>query len=446
MVTEVEAEVEALLGEDGAALLDLEALETAARRCALSVAAQALQEKLNADGSDYQGPWLGCECGGRARYAGRRRKRFTSALGGLVLERAYYHCEACESGFYPRDRELGLEGGSLSPGALRMVGTAAARVSFAESSELLAELAGLRIDPKRVERAAEALGGEIAADERLRVESDPPSAPTMYLGMDGTGVPVRRGEMKGRAGKQPDGSAKTREVKLVTLWTAQSLDRHGRASRDSGSVSYSAAIESAAGRDTDPGLSAFARRVGREAERRGFELAPRPVVLGDGAPWIWNLTGEQFPEAIEIVDLYHAQEKIWDASRALHGTDLQRLREWAEAGCEALVEGRLDDLLSTLQLGAAQCEPVRHCAEYVQRNRHRMQYADFRAQGLMVGSGVIEAGCKTTIGARLKRAGMHWSVKGANAIIALRCCYLSGRFEDFWEHRSIRGSSAISKI
>ena len=161
-------------------------------------------------------------------------------------------------------------------------------------------------------------------------------------------------------------------------------------------------------------------------------------MLGDGAAWIWNLTGEQFPEAIEIVDLYHAQEKIWDASKALHAGDPPRLQEWAEAGCEALTERRLDGLLSILRSGA-QCEDVRQCADYVERNRERMQYADFRAQGLTVGSGVVEAGCKTTIGARLKRAGMHWTVDGANAIIALRCCYLSGRFEDFWESRSVRG-------
>ena len=318
-----------------------------------------------------------------------------------------------------------------------MVGTAAARVSFAESSQLLAELAGLRIDPKRVERAAEALGGEIADDEYLRVEPEPPSAPTMVLGMDGTEVPVRPGETEGRAGRQPDGSSKTREVKLVTLWTAESLDPQGRPRRDPGSVSYSAAIESAATRDTDPDLSAFARRLGREAEHRGFGLAKRQVVVGDGVPWIWNLTAEQFPEAIEIVDLYHAQEKIWDASKALHAGDPPRLREWAEAGCEALAEGRLDDLLGALRSGAAECEQVRQCAEYIERNRDRMQYADFRAQGLSVGSGVVEAGCKTTIGTRLKRAGMHWSVHGANTIIALRCCYLSGRFEDFWERRSV---------
>ena len=120
------------------------------------------------------------------------------------------------------------------------------------------------------------------------------------------------------------------------------------------------------------------------------------------------------------------------------GSLTRRLQQCGKPGCEALAEGRLDDLLSILRSGAA-CEDVRQCADYVERNRERMQYADFRAQGLTVGSGVVEAGCKTTIGARLKRAGMHWTVDGANAIIALRCCYLSRRFEDFWERRSVRG-------
>ena len=110
-IAEIEAEVEALLGQGTSEALDLEAWETAARRCALQVAARVLEEKLNADTSDYRGPWFVLRnAAGSARYAGRRRKRFTSVLGPLVLERAYYHCVGCESGFYPRDRELGLEG------------------------------------------------------------------------------------------------------------------------------------------------------------------------------------------------------------------------------------------------------------------------------------------------------------------------------------------------
>ena len=133
----------------------------------------------------------------------------------------------------------------------------------------------------------------------------------------GTGVPVRPSEVDGRRGKQPDGSARTREVKLVTVWTAQTRDKDGKPVRDPGSVSYNAAVESAASRDTDPLPSAFAQRVYREAQRRGFDTAVRRVVLGDGAAWIWRLSAEQFPGAIEIVDIYHAKQHLCDVAKAI---------------------------------------------------------------------------------------------------------------------------------
>ena len=81
-------------------------------------------------------------------------------------------------------------------------------------------------------------------------------------------------------------------------------------------------------------------------------------------------------------------------------------------------------------------DEARKCGEYIQRNRHRMRYPELEAQGLCTSTGVVEAGCKVAIGTRLKRAGMHWTLQGANAIIALRCTKLSGRFEDCWERRS----------
>jgi hypothetical protein len=141
---------------------------------------------------------------------------------------------------------------SLTPGVLRMTGSATALVSFVESSGLLRELAGVEVSASQVERAAEALGAEIAAEEHNCVEPAGDVAPTMCLGMDGTGVPMRNSEVAGRAGKQPDGSAKTREAKVVTIWTAESRDDQGKPMRDPGSVTYSAAIESAAARDTHP--------------------------------------------------------------------------------------------------------------------------------------------------------------------------------------------------
>ena len=419
--------------------MDFEALEQAARRQALCVAARAVERRLNADQTDYQGPTRPCACGQAARYAGRRPKTLTTALGSLTLERAYYHCDACHAGVCPRDQALGVQGTALSPAATRMVGHAAASVSFAEASELLGELAGVAVDTKQVERTAEALGREIADDEREVVEPEPDAAPTMYLGLDGTGVPVRKAEVEGRRGKQPDGSAKTREVKLVTVWTAERRDDQGLPVRDPGSVSYSAAVESAASRDTDPLPSAFAQRADREARRRRFDTAPRRVVLGDGAEWIWNLAGEQFPGAIEIVDLYHAKEHLCDVAKAIYGPGTDLAAQWAKHRRDELDQGQLDALLAALRDHSQTTAEARNCIDYLTRNRRRMRYPRFRAMGLCVSSGVVEAGCKHTIGARLKRAGMHWSVAGANAIIALRCCKLSGRFENFWERRAANG-------
>ena len=420
--------------------LDFEALELSARRQALGVAARAVERRLNADLTDHAGPSVACACGQRAGYAGRRRKTFTTVLGAVTLERAYYRCAACHAGVCPRDRALGLHNTSLSPATARLVGLTATSVSFVEASEWMGALAGVAVDPKQVERTAEALGREVAADEREAVEPAPAAAPTLYLGLDGTGVPVRKSEVEGRRGKQPDGSAKTREVKLVTVWTAETRGADGVPERDPGSVSYSAAIESAASRPTDPLPSPFAQRAYREAQRRGFDSASRRVVIGDGAPWIWNLAGEQFPGAIEIVDIYHAKGHLCDVAKAIYGAGTDLAARWGKARRDELDAGRLDAILTELHVHRETCEEARQCIDYLTRNRHRMRYPEFRAAGLCVSSGVVEAGCKLAVGARLKRAGMHWTVAGANAIIALRCCKLSDRFEDFWERRAARAA------
>jgi hypothetical protein len=318
-------------------------------------------------------------------------------------------------------------------------------VSFEEGHALLHELAGVAVATTHVERAAEDVGREIAKDEQRVVEPpviSEPLAPTLYLGMDGTGVPVRHAELVDRAGKQPDGSAKTREVKLVTIWSAEGRDEDGTPVRDEGSISYSAAIESAAQKDTDTTPSAFAARVQREATRRGFDHAPRRVVLGDGALWIWNLADELFPGAVQIVDRFHAQQHLSDVGKAIYGPTSEVGRAWSKARHDELDDGKTDDLLAALAIHAVANEEARKCIGYVEHNRDRMRYAEFRAAGLCTSTGVVEAGCKVAIGTRCKRAGMHWTVAGADAIIALRCCLLSGRFEEFWERRALRPEAA----
>lgn len=260
-----------------------------ARRAALKLALRVIEGFLNTHESEHSPAQQPCRCGQMSRYAGRRAKRFQTALGEMSLNRAYYHCSSCQAGFAPRDRALDLEHSSASPAVLRMVGTVGAMVSFQEGSALLEELAGLKINAKQVERWAEKLGTEIAEDEKQNTAGlqSEPSAQTMYLGLDGTGIPMRATELKGRPGKQADGTAKTREVKLCTVWSAESRDEQGRPVRDAGSVTYSAAIESAATLDTAAIASPFSQRVLREATRRRFT---------EDRPAIWNwLHGQSKP-------------------------------------------------------------------------------------------------------------------------------------------------------
>ncbi len=161
--------------------------------------------------------------------------------------------------------------------------------------------------------------------------------------------------------------------------------------------------------------------------------------MGDGAEWIRNIAEQHFPGAIQIVDLYHARQHLWDLARKLHPNDEVRQKRWMMRQQDRLDEGKIEKLVASLRsidsTNADLAETIRTEADYFENNADRMRYPEFRRQHLFVGTGVIEAGCKTVIGSRLKQSGMFWTIRGANAIIALRCCCFSGRFEDYWEAR-----------
>ena len=177
--------------------------------------------------------------------------------------------------------------------------------------------------------------------------------------------------------------------------------------------------------------------MARDTLADSYSNPARSVVLGDGSTWIWNTARELFPQAVQILDRYHAKEALHRVAQAIFGTTPEA-KTWAEQRCAELDEGRLRDIIHQLRSPANACAEATKCLWYIVRNRARMRYPKFRAQGLCTSTGVLEAGCKVVIGARLKRAGMRWTVQGANAIIALRCSKLSGRFEDFWERRRER--------
>lgn len=397
-----------------------------------------LAERVNADGGDYRGPRIDCGEGHPAVFVEYRRKDVLTVLGPVAVQRAYYHCAACQAGVIPKDRDLDIPDTSFSPGVRRMMGRVGGKEAFAAGRRDLEELAGVMVRTKAVERVAETLGAQVEAVAQAEREAalagklvPLQAAPKLYIAIDATGVPMVPRETAGRPGKDDTGKAKTREAKLGCLFTQTRLDEKGRPVRDPDSTTYVGAIEPA---------EAFGRRLYAEGVRRGVQRAAHVSVLGDGAVWIWGLAEEHFPGATQIVDLYHAREHVAELGKLLYGPGSAAAKPWTAARSEELDAGEVERLLAALgrlrPRGEEAQEAVRKAQGYFETNAARMRYGDFRRQGLFIGSGVVEAGCKTIIGFRLKQSGMRWTVRGANAIIALRCAELSGRWEEFWEARS----------
>jgi hypothetical protein len=373
----------------------------------------------------YRGPRVPCGQGHEAEFVSYRDKMFDTVLGPVTLNRAWYHCAACKHGFAPRDAELGMAGASLSPGLAAMNDRVAAAGPFAQAAGLLENLAGVRLDVKRVERAAEASGAAQAAAVRDRarliagrklVPLPPSPVPDMLYGaIDGTGVTMTAKETAGRQGKGEDGRARTREVKLGVFFTQDEVDEKGYPVRDRASSSYIATFEPAA---------VFGDLVKAEGIRRGADHVRQLTILGDGAAWIWNIAVSRFPEATQVVDLFHAREHLHDLARQLEFMLGDRKEEWLAARLEDLDYGDIDAICREARvfpLEGIKKDELGTALGYFENNAPRMRYKWFRSRGLFVGSGLVESGCKAVIGQRLKLSGMRWTVTGAEAITTLRC-------------------------
>jgi hypothetical protein len=373
---------------------------------------------------------------------GLRSQPVLTAVGEARVSRPYSLCWHCHVGQFPVDVELDIQHTGLSPGVRRMLAAVGSAAPFDDGRQQMQLLAGLTVTTKAVERTAETIGTDIAQGEQSAIQKavqlDLPvivgePIPILYVQMDGTGVPVVKKETEGRKGKTDGQPAHTREAKLGCVFTQTTWDQQGYPIRNPDSTTYTGAIETAA---------EFGKRLYLEAWKRGWSRAEKKVVIGDGAEWIWNLAADHFPGAIPIVDLYHARQHLWDLARKLHPNDEGSQRAWMKVHQKRFLDkGKIEKLVDSLRSietdNPELAEKIRAEAEYFERNAERMRYPKYRRQHLFVGSGVIEAGCKTVIGSRLKRSGMFWTVRGANAILALRCCHLNGRFEHYWEARRV---------
>lgn len=419
----------------------MEALEAALRAAALGHAAQALGDLMSTVGRAHREQEVACpRCCGAMHSTGPRTKQVLTMLGEVTYTRSRYQCPHCGQVRYPSDEVFDMVKTSRSPGVRRQTARLGAKEPFHEVAEDLHELAGIQLSRKDAERIAEAIGEDIEKRDRRERERirfvQPPAADavksieTLYIEVDGTGVPLVPWELEGRKGKQPDGPARTREVKLGCVFTQTAWDEEGRPIRDPRSTTYTGGVEE---------VGPFGRRIYAQALRQGLFEAKRVVVLGDAATWITSIVQDHFPMALHIVDFYHAKEHVAGLAKALFfkPADATHYRErWWELLADGRIEEIVEQACAHLPQNPNANPDARREIAFLEKHKDKMRYAQLRQQGLFIGSGVVEAACKTIVCQRLKQSGMEWTVRGADAIVALRCAILSNRFKDYWDARA----------
>jgi hypothetical protein len=357
-------------------------------------------------------------------------REIETLFGPLTLRRNYYHAAQTRSGRYPLDEALKLSG-PYTPALAQLMSRAGAQSGFESGSEDLRIYGGLTIQGRQIHRLMQTIGPAVQrALDTAPVSPPDKSIPVLYVEVDGTGAPMVPAALAGRKGKQPDGTAKTREVKLGCVFTQQGTDAEGHPVRDPDSTTYLCGLEMAGD---------FGTRLRREARVRGLGRSARVVMLGDGAAWVWELGRVNFPSATQILDYYHAREHLTRLAEALAGKATPAAAKLQQTWEKLLWAGKVPQLLKNARQRArrATAEPsaaVTAELGYFEKNQLRMRYRLFRNQGLFIGSGVVEAGCKTVVGQRAKQSGMCWSEAGLLAVLHTRCALLSRRFDAFWQN------------
>lgn len=373
------------------------------------------------------------------RYCNRSR-RIQTLFGEVNLTRCYYYHRPSGQGRCPLDEQLQLEGGCTPSVARLMCRAASQSPSYQEAAADLQAYAQLVFDPRDLGRQVAALS-PLLREALEDLSPTPPavgtasSIPVLYVSSDGTGVPMRREALEGRSGKQEDGTARTREAKLGCVFTQSVTDEQGEPIRDPASTSYVGTFQ---------GCREAGILLRQEAVRRGLGRAEQVVYLGDGAAWVWENCRLNFPGAVEILDFYHATEHVGALAKALHDTDPIRAASQQSQWCRTMKEHSPASFLPEVQ-SALEANPlwpqekrdaIQAELDYLQNHASRTRYGEFRANGYFIGSGVIEAGCKTVVGRRFKQSGMFWSEHGAEDLLSLRCQIIGPHFNRIWNHRS----------
>lgn len=393
-----------------------ETTEKMIRDSVLKIGASILEGALEAVGNGYTKSIIPCSCGKKMRYVEDRPKKILTLTGEVKISRAYYNDGECNRGLVPLDKRLDIENTTFSPGVREAIALIDAEIPFEKGRIILKKIMHLEVSKQRSIIISEAIGKEIERrsiqdqnnlkQKEIKIEEVPSR---LYVSADGTMVLTDQ---------------KWKEVKVGAIFDS-SLDNKGNPVR--GQTNYVGSFE-----DSEK----FGWRLWSEAYKRGSENAKEIIGLGDGSKWIWNLIQFHFPGSVEIVDWYHATERVWGIAKFIYGEGSPPSKKWAKKQIKFLKKGKINNIISSIKeinpKGKEKKEKVQDAITYFENNQGRMNYKYFRRKGYFIGSGVVEAGCKHIVGDRFKKSGMRWSMDGAQSILQLKLCVLNDKWDHFW--------------
>lgn len=461
---------------------DLTGLEQLVRETVAGLGRGWMEQILNGSAAKERGcePPVG-SCGHAQQLVGYRPKQVLTLLGKITFKRAYYQCKPdeerpanegrspvrtptaispsipCTHGQAPADALWGVQNGRTSAGVQQAIGYLCASLTLEEAAEAFSRLLPLEMSARQALNLMQPVGEALARQEEERVTAlwdqaaqarsaasaeqeaaRPPVIERLYIEPDGVLARLRRGSVTMEEKEMKRAGDVYREVKVGAVFVAS---RGPQRSALAPGIFVDQAEEKhyvACRRKAED----FGKALYTLAHRQGLLQARQVVILGDGAAWIWRLATDHFPQAVQIVDLWHAREHVWKVARAAFGPGSPEATTWAEQVCGLLVQGNIEDLVAEIALlPPMEPEPgtsrsVREIEmDYFISNAARMRYPAFRAQGMHVGSGIAEAACKTVVSTRTKRSGMRWTPAGLDAVLALRLAVLNGTYDLFWQHQ-----------
>lgn len=373
-----------------------------------------------------------CECGGVLEYQRRREAKFESSFGWVPYSRDYYAGCTCKKGKSPLDDEFGIAPGEISPELARLLALAGVELPYREGKKLVKEFLQLDLSENSIREETQRFGryqgerekkwieesqDEGYQQERVRIEAEKEHPKRRYGSLDGVFVRI----------EDPNEEEDWREVKVGSWYDveivspSQQKARHrqkeqiGEQALRAKNQQYYCDILN---------VDEFAPLFWATGCRAKADFVEELVFLGDGAKWIWKLVGDFYPKALQIVDWFHAEERLEKVAKDAFPQGLER-DSWLEENRAALWVGEVEFVIHSCGTLAKRSTEAQEAKIYFDNNKERMRYDEFREKGYMIGSGTIESACKQIVSHRLGCSGAQWKVEGARLTAKARAAWLS---------------------